>query len=164
MQGSDSQAAAAGSECPQREVGAVTVIAQIEHPRKSWSGEARVAPQSVRLLRTQQVFNAAPHSLRLDYAGCQKPEQRPGAVVGSARDGLPGAFGGVAVIALAPATVGILPQLQKTDSASYRRVIGGDARLRERPQDRPGPVHVVRAPSAEPRAVGFLLRAQVSEG
>src|SRR3981081_1931829 len=37
-------------------------------------------------------------------------------------------------------------------------------RLRQGRQYRPGAVNVIGAPAAEPRAVGFLLPAQVSDG
>src|ERR1700722_8933422 len=69
---------------------------------------------------------------------------------------------GVAVIALPPAAVQILSRSQPINRAPHGRVIRTDARLRERGQDRPGAVNIVGAPATEPRAIGFLLVAQIS--
>src|SRR5207237_9034362 len=66
----------------------------------------------------------------------------------------------VAVIALAPAAVGILPGREPPPGAARGGIIRADARLRERSQYRPCTVDVVRAPAAEPRAVRFLLRSE----
>src|SRR3974390_2806135 len=68
---------------------------------------------------------------------------------------------GVAVVALAPAAVRILPLLEPCHRALYRRIVRPDPRLRQRPEHGPGAVNIIRAPTAEPRAVGLLLLAQI---
>src|ERR1700738_4298382 len=62
MSGSGPHEVAIRGECPEREVRAVTVVLQIKHPRETWCGEVRISPETIRLLCTQQVFDAAPHS------------------------------------------------------------------------------------------------------
>src|SRR2546430_3789450 len=148
-------------QSPKRKVGAIAVISEVEHARKPRRGEARITPQTVVLLGSQQVFDTAPHRIGADLPGRKQPQQGPGTLVGSARR-----FSGcllpvrVGVIALAPAAVGILPGYEPTHGAARGRIIRADARLRERSQYRPGTVDVVRAPATEPRAVRFLLLAQ----
>ena len=69
---------------------------------------------------------------------------------------------GVAVIALPPAAVQILSRSQPIDRAPHGGIIRADAGLRECGQDRPGAVNIVGPPATEPRAIAFLLVAQVS--
>src|SRR5205807_3359146 len=139
----------------------VPVIAEVDHAREARSGEARVAPEAVRPLRAREVLDAAPHGVRSRLSRGDQREHRPGTLVRGARRARPGAPGLVAVVALAPAAVRILPALEPAHRALDRGVIGADTGLRKRGQHGPRAIDVVRAPAAEPRAVRLLLSAQV---
>src|SRR2546430_4395167 len=119
MGGSEPYQGAVCRQSPKRKVGAIAVISEVEHARKPRRGEARITPQTVVLLGSQQVFDTAPHRIGADLPGRQQPQQGPGTLVGSARR-----FSGcllpvrVGVIALAPAAVGILPGYEPTHGAA----------------------------------------------
>src|SRR5207248_9629616 len=118
--GSCRRAVAIRRERPERKVGAVPVIAEVEHAREARSGEARVAPEPVRPLRAQEVLDAAPHGVRSRLSRGDQREHRPGTLVRGARRAGPGAPGLVAVVALAPAAVRILPALEPAHRADRK--------------------------------------------
>ena len=70
---------------PEREEFPVAVIAQIEHPRETGRGVARLVPEAVGGLRLQQITHAARHRRMVDLAGGHQTEQRPGGLRGGAR-------------------------------------------------------------------------------
>src|SRR5271165_3713465 len=190
MSDSAARQGAVGRQGPEREISGVAVIPQIEHARKARRRELTIAPQSIRLLRAHQEFDAAARGVGSGLAGGEQPQKRPSALKRGARKsrgfagrpyagrryagrryaGRPYAgrpYAGRAVIgivALAPAAVRILPAFQPLRGAPHGGIVGADVRLRECRQHRPGAVYVIGAPAAEPRPVGLLLAAQVGNG
>src|ERR1700722_8369889 len=153
---------AVGAERPEREVRGITVISQVEHPRKSGSRETRIVPQPIRLLRAHQKLGAAPHTLGGGPPRREQSQKSPRSLVRGAWE----SYGlcmrqRIGIVALAPAAVGILLELQPIDGAPNGGIVGTDVRLYECRQHRPGAVNIVGAPAAEPRTIGFLLFAQV---
>ena len=63
---------------PEREKGAVAVIAQIEHAGEAHRRIGFLVPEPVRLLRLHEEADAARHRGMIDFAGRHQPEQRPG--------------------------------------------------------------------------------------
>src|SRR4029077_11833492 len=88
-------------------------------------------------------------------------EQRPGALMRSARSAFLRVYRVITVVTLTPSAVRILSILEPAHRATHRGVTGGDAGLRERSQYGPRAINVVGAPAPEPRPVRLLLAAQV---
>src|SRR6185312_7219409 len=151
------QAAVAG-QCPEREKGAVSVVAEIKHPRKPDRGEPRLVPGPVRLLRPDQVLDPPRHGPIAGFPGRHQPEHRPGGLRRRAVFGDPMRHAGVvALLVLAPAAIRALPGHQprrRTPHLRRRRFQSGGVQRRE---SRPGAVDVIGAPAPEPAAVRLLL-------
>src|SRR3984893_18571775 len=144
MSGSGPHEVAIRGECPEREVRAVSVVLQIKHPRETWCGELRISPETIRLLCTQQVFDAAAHSDRARLPDRHQPKECPCRLVRRAvRLLVQVLLARVPVIALAPAAIRILPADEPGHRALYGLVIRTDARLSKRGEHRPRPVDVV---------------------
>src|SRR5262249_19148631 len=118
----------------------------------------------MRLLCAQQVLDAALDRPGVHLTRGQQTENGPGALVRRAGCTFVLAPRVVAVVALAPAAVGILPLLEPSHRALHGGIIGADAGVRQRGKHRPGAVYIVGPPTPEPRAVGFLLVAQIRDG
>ena len=65
MGGSELCQSAVRRQRPKRKIGAIAVISEVEHSRKPRRGEARITPEPVCLLCSQQVLNAAAHRSRI---------------------------------------------------------------------------------------------------
>src|SRR6202050_3617696 len=157
--------AAVGRECPAGKIGAVAVILEIEHARKARRRETRIAPQALGPLRAAEIFNAALHRIGAAGARCQQRQQRPGALKGIAGGALARAgWTQIAVVALAPAAIGVLTSFEPAHGALHGLIIRSDAGLGEGHQHRPGAVDVIRPPAPEPRAVRLLLSAKKADG
>src|SRR6185312_12784054 len=99
-------AAAIGGQRPQRKVGAVAVILQVEDAGEAGRGIAGMLPEAVGLLRATQILDATRDRRLLVAAHRQQRDQRPGTLVGSALEAPTGQRRIlVTVIALAPAAV-----------------------------------------------------------
>src|SRR5260370_13874852 len=113
MSDSATRQGAVGRQRPEREMRRIAVIFQIEHARKAGRREARVAPQSIGLLRAQQEFGAASHGIRVRLPRGEQAQKRPGGLVRGARE-LPSLAGRqrITIVALAPAAVLTLFELE----------------------------------------------------
>src|SRR5437588_10825946 len=94
---------------PEREEGAITVVAQIEHAREADRGVPRLVPIAIAVLAGDQIGDAARHRRVGNLAGRHQGEQRPGGLRRRAvrrfamRYTRP-----IAVTGLAPAAIGAL--------------------------------------------------------
>src|SRR5215831_10646355 len=138
-----------------REHEPVEVVVEVEVTRETGPGELGLVPGPVASL----VLGEPPHPGLHGRPGTPGREQRQQRPRGLRRGGGAAPRQGRVVVGahvLAPAAVGVLMLLQPGHRAADDRLArlhpGGD----ERGHHRSGAVHVVRAPPAEPRAVGLL--------
>src|SRR5882757_5004942 len=104
------------------------------------------------------MIDAAAHRIRADLACREQREHGPCRLIGCARRSAERAR--IAVVALTPAAVRVLPALQPLDGLAHSGILAGETCLRETRQHRPCTVNIVGAPAAEPRAVVLLFLAQ----
>ena len=150
-------------ERPQRKIGAVAVIAQVEHARETDRVVQLLVPFAALARRAAagRRCRARPPRSRPRPRPSARAAPRPSARACWRR--LVPALRPVAAAALAPAAIRLLARLQPLDGLAHvglRHVLAGGV---QRAQHRPGAVDVVGAPAAEPGAVGFLLAPQIVE-
>src|SRR5450432_3289417 len=106
MSDSAARQRAVGGQRPEREIGRIAVILQVEHARKSRRREAGVGPRPIPLLGTDEELSPALRSLRSRLACCEQPEKCPGGLIGGAGEALRLARRlRIGIVALAPATI-----------------------------------------------------------
>src|SRR5579863_2406891 len=62
---------------PEREKLRIAVVAQVENPRKTGRGVARLIPETILALRRRQVSDAAPYGRMVEFARGDEAEDRP---------------------------------------------------------------------------------------
>src|SRR3954463_7018116 len=141
------------------------MVLEIEHARKSGRGKPGLFPQPVLALRAYQVLRAARHFGAPRFARRHQREHSPGGLKRGARGSLAGTLRTeVAVVALTPATVCTLHELQPAYRAQHTRMRARHTGGFQRDERRPGAVDVVGAPSPEPGAARLLLLQKIRGG
>src|ERR1700681_3964233 len=153
--------AAVASKRPDREKFRVTMIAKVEHTRKTGRGELQLRPEAIRVMATQQIVDAACDGAVAHLACRHETEQCPSRLGGSTRClFMTLVVECVAVTGLAPTAVCVLGKNQPVDGASDLRRTRTYAGSVESAQDRPRPVDVIYSPTSVPAAVVFLASPQ----
>src|SRR5580692_6813442 len=84
MTGSRAQEIPVGRQRPEREIGAVAVILEIEHARKARRRVGRITPETIALLGAPQIFDATAHCVRTAATRRQQRQQCPRSLIGIA--------------------------------------------------------------------------------
>src|SRR5690554_3818928 len=90
----------------------VAVILQIEDAGEAWGREAVVLPQAVAPLSAEEIRDPPPHGVRASFAGSNQSQHCPRRLKAGADVRRVALIRIVAVVALAPAAVRILPGTQ----------------------------------------------------
>src|SRR5262249_22171380 len=137
------------------------MVLQVEHFGESGSGEPVLLPTAIRLLRIEQVGNAATHAAARVIAGSEQSHQRRGSLGCRAGASAFARWIVIAAAAFAPSAVGILngtDPLAGLDDAGFSGIYSGGAKSS---QGEARPVDVVDAPASHPTAVWFLNVSQI---
>src|SRR5262249_54395481 len=129
------------------------VVLQVEHARKPRAVPQRIFPRAIRTLRLDQVFDRVPDGRALGVPCGEEAQESPRRLAGQRVAATRQLRIVVRPERLAPASIRVLPAQEPfngTLDVALRAVLADGA---EPAQHRPGPVDVVRAPPAVPRAI-----------
>src|ERR1035441_795559 len=147
----------------QRPTVAVHVVLEVEDFRKARAGGLVLSPGAVRVLRVNQILDAAPDARAMRIVERAEAHDGPGGLRCSAGSLAFEDWVVVWIAARAPTAILVLDAFQPIPGFGQPRLAHVQIEGAQAPQNLPGAIDVIHAPAAIPRAIFLLVLADEAE-